>query len=376
MKRLTSPVQDGGLPYLNSDFNDILQREHIKAYAGHLDAINDRPLGSVDRHRGIVLKGCTVVSGDANTTVFNFINSLVYLPGLNAPGDFYEPSPSITNANYTVSSTGGTVYIVPAPDVNESRIFRDGITKVAVTTKYFTVQTATPASDVTYIQFVYTPSLNRVVTQRNYKRLLKYFTANNQDIFMTGNLSDFDTASGMGYGDMWGFALCDGQNNRYNLRGRFVMGFDSTAPATPADATTIWDTATSTQTYNGTDVINYGAINNIGGGRKLSATSTVYYPSKVLTIPEMPVHNHTGTSGLNSIDLDHYHAIGDFGDSAGGNFNSDIYGRGNITRKTRITGSPNKSLDHTHSIPSQGGFNGHEIRSPYLVAAYYQKIIV
>jgi len=378
MKRLLSPSPNGGLPYVNSDFNDILQTEHIKAYAGHLNAINDRPFGvggSLDR--GIVLQGCSVTATTPTSTTFNFTDSLVYIPGLTGTGDFYEASSAIATSGYTVASN--LIYIT-VTNTSESRAFRSGANQQVLVKGYFTVTTTAPATP--YIQFL------NGKTRRNYKRVLKYALANTNDVMMTGNTSDFELGSGIGDGDMYGFNLCNGSNSTYDLTGRFVIGFKNGAATTPVDNTTIWDTTTSTQTYNSTDVMNYGAIGNKGGGR---LTDGLYYPSKVLIIPELPSHDHGSITNDPNVDLNHSHGSGaDNGASfvhASGPANTDSGGNNRgldegSRRYTAGTGfinntiASNANLQHRHGIPSQGSFNGHEIRSPYLVLAYYQKISV
>jgi hypothetical protein len=362
MKRLLSPSPNGGLPYVNSDFNDILQTEHIKAYAAHLNSINDRPFGIGNLDRGIVLQGCNVTATTPTSTTFNFTDSLVYIPGLTGTGDFYEASPSIATSGYTVASN--LIYIT-VTNVSESRAFRSGANQQVLVKGYFTVTTTLPSTP--YIQFL------NGKTRRNYKRVLKYALANTNDVMMTGNTSDFDLGTGIGDGDMYGFCLCNGLNSTFDLTGRFVMGFKNGAATTPVDNTTIWDTTTSTQTYNSTDVMNYGAIGNKGGGR---LTDGLYYPSKVLIIPELPAHDHGSQTGGVIGDMNHTHEVVS-GDSYNGSSANVRTGRGNNNPTAMSSGYVNGgSLAHIHAIPSQGSFNGHEIRSPYLVLAYYQKITV
>lgn len=362
MKRLLSPSPNGGLPYVNSDFNDILQTEHIKAYAAHLNSINDRPFGIGNLDRGIVLQGCSVTATSPSSTTFDFTNSLVYIPGLTGTGDFYEASSTIATSGYTVASN--LIYIT-ITNGEERRNFRSGANEQVLIKGYFTVTTTLPSTP--YIQFL------NGKTRRNYKRVLKYALANTNDVMMTGNTSDFNLTTGIGEGDMYGFALCDGQNSTFDLTGRFVIGFKNGAATTPVDNTTIWDTTTSTQTYNSTDVMNYGAIGNKGGGR---LTDGLYYPSKVLIIPELPAHDHGASTGGVVGDMNHTHEITSGTNYSGPSANSRT-GRGFDNASTMTSGFVNGgSLAHTHAIPAQGSFNGHEIRSPYLVLAYYQKITV
>jgi hypothetical protein len=359
MKRLLSPSPNGGLPYVNSDFNDILQSQHIKAYAGNLDSINDRPFsnsGTLDR--GIILLGCIPYNATSISTTFDFTRSLIYLPKTLETGDFYEADPSIANSAYIVSNN--LVYLTIS-ETFESRIFRSGSNEQVLVKGYFTVTTIPPATP--YIEFV------NGKTKRNYKRVLKYALANTNDVMMTGNTDDFNLSTGLGVGDMYGFALCNGLNNTYDLTGRFVMGFKNGSATTPVDNTTVWDTTTSTQTYNSTDVMNYGAIGNKGGGR---LDTGVYYPSKVLIIPELPAHNHTGTVDGNGA---HQHIIAAGSGSANGSYlrNGEPGTGGQLSVDGGGSGGAHT---HTVTIHNAGSFNAHEIRSPYLVLAYYQKITI
>lgn len=77
-----------------------------------------------------------------------------------------------------------------------------------------------------------------------------------------------------------GFVLCDGQqyvgqdemiHTAPDLRGRFVVGFDATAPAIPQNAVNM--------------EINYGAVNNTGG---------INFPT--LSVAQMPTHSHGATT--------------------------------------------------------------------------------
>jgi hypothetical protein len=366
MRRLISPANDGGLPYVNSDFNDILQKEHLLAYAGHLNSIND--IGFVNGgnfDRGIVLQGCLATNPSALVTQFDFTSGLVYIPGATGTGDFYEPHPTIAISNYTVNTN--LCYIIPDPNpTNENRLFRSGASLGVIEKKYFTVVTSVGAT-TPHIQFL------NAKTRRRYKRVLKYALANVGDIFTTGNLTDFNSITGVGEGDMYGFQLCNGLNSSYDLRGRFAMGFDPTTLSNPVDATTVWNTTTSTQTYNGTDIKNYATIGNIGGGR---LTDGIVYPSKVLIIPELPAHDHGSQTGGVIGDMNHTHEIVS-GDNYNGSSANSRTGRGFNNPTTMSSGNVNGgTLAHIHSIPAQGSFNGHEIRSPYIVMAYYQKIAI
>jgi len=376
MKRLKSNPDDGGLPYINSDFWNILQNQHIKSYVAHLDSINDWQYGEVAsnyKNRGIVLLGCNVINGSQNSATFDFTNSLIYLPGLTANGDFLEPDSSIANNNYTIAHSG-SVYLVANTVNTDSRVFRDGFNKVVIETKNFTITSTQPTSDVSYIEFTWISQINRLVTQRNYKRILKYNIFNTGDIQMTTNINDYDNTTGIGYGDSFGFALCNGQNGTFDLRGRFGIGYDPTTANTPADNSSLVNNQNQI-TYDSTDVKNYGAIGNIGGGLKTPSTTL---PSHRLTVNQIASHDHNGQTGNVVGDLSHTHDVPTRDSYLAGSEDNTAAGRGaaRATKNVATTGVSSGNLQHTHTIQSQGGNANHETRPPYIVLAYYQKINV
>ena len=57
MRRLLQNQFEGGLPYVNDDFNNILQNEHILSYTGYLDGMNDVPFGSGPTNSGAIVTG-------------------------------------------------------------------------------------------------------------------------------------------------------------------------------------------------------------------------------------------------------------------------------------------------------------------------------
>lgn len=120
-----------------------------------------------------------------------------------------------------------------------------------------------------------------------------------------------------------GWALCDGNTGRPDLRGRFILGYNGS-------------------TYQ---------IGNTGGQERVT-----------LTIADMPVHNHTastGNAGSHSHTYEWYEGAGTAQPSG--------VGGGNVT--SRSTGNAG---DHTHSvtIDNAGSGQSHENRPPYYVLAY------
>jgi hypothetical protein len=307
--------------------------------------------------------------------VMDFSNSMIYLPGITGPGDFLEPISTLTS-NYTIGSSN--FWLVATSSYDERRFFF-GATHSVIEKKYFEITTINPGS-VPNIQFT------NGKTSRRYSRILKYKIDNLGDIFITSNLDSFDTTTGLGEGDKLGYALCDGQNNTYDLRGRYILGYDKSSPDSPTDLTT-------TSVYGGiirTDQENYGKIGNFGGGLSQSGESipTVSPVAK----SNLPVHTHTtGPTTLNGARHGHIIPVSKrsaicFAENETliseqrriGPGNSEGDGtEGTITRwETHgIANYENSPLrNHTHSVNYDGGYDDHETRPPYIILAYYQKI--
>lgn len=116
-----------------------------------------------------------------------------------------------------------------------------------------------------------------------------------------------------------GYRLCDGTNGTPDLRGKFIVGYQS----------------------NDTD---YDDIGNTGGEK-----------AHTLTINEMPSHNHGGATGNRGVHIGNaYTQPGTgVGDQQISYFQSDV--------------------NHNHSISAQGGGQSHENRPPYFVLAFIMK---
>lgn len=130
-----------------------------------------------------------------------------------------------------------------------------------------------------------------------------------------------------------GWALCDGNNGTPNLRDKFIVG--------------------------------------AGSGYAVGATGGE--ASHVLTVNEMPSHNHDGiTGGQNS---NHTHtgtltSVNRDGSSGTRVREADPSGtNGGVSYTTDYA-----SNDHAHGIALQGGGAGHENRPPYYALAYIMKL--
>lgn len=86
-----------------------------------------------------------------------------------------------------------------------------------------------------------------------------------------------------------------------------------------------------------------------------------------LTVAEMPAHSHTGSSGLAGGHAHNfsYFAVGDVGDVGGGGAYSRVF--------TRV-GTTDTAPPHAHSIPSEGGNDGHNTFQPSVIVPWFIKL--
>lgn len=293
MQRLVKPVSDGGVPYNNFDLYKFLQENHLISYSSFLDGMNDEPSS------GIILYGCTFVTSSAQDCVFDFTNSMVYLQG-----DFRQASPLIASQSFGISSL--KFYLVPDTDTpNEQRVFKvtDLETDIA-TYNYFNYSISKP-TDTEYIEIEIKNGLN--ITSRHLSRIMRYYNAEEKQIFMTRNKNFFDLVTGLGFGEMKGFQLCNGQNSSQNLSGKYLIGYNP-PPASPL--TIGWNTSTYPNTFTNssqnpavqlkqvTITENYNYLKNTGGNDKV-----------FLFADHLPPHSHGDMTGLPSNDLSHSHEI-------------------------------------------------------------------
>lgn len=117
-----------------------------------------------------------------------------------------------------------------------------------------------------------------------------------------------------------GWALCNGQNNTPDLRGRFIVGFDS-------------------------NDFDYNAVGKTGGQRTVT-----------LSVDQMPAHNHSVRYRMNGSD---------------GTANVQVLNNNGVqdgANEGHPTGTNSVALN------SAGGNQAHENRPPYFVLAYLMKV--
>jgi microcystin-dependent protein len=151
-----------------------------------------------------------------------------------------------------------------------------------------------------------------------------------------GNLSNFNT-TGLGVGELVGFALCNGQNGTPDLRGRVTIGLGNSAPANGNPEANLGD---------------YFVPGNVGGAREVA-----------LTEAQLAAHSHGVT------DPGHTHDVSSSGDRGSG-------GSGRETRDydAGLTNHSTSTEDTGITIDQAGGGEAHENRQPYMVMGKVMKL--
>lgn len=129
-----------------------------------------------------------------------------------------------------------------------------------------------------------------------------------------------------------GWALCDGSNGTPNLRDKFIVG--------------------------------------AGSGYAVGATGGEV--AHILTVNEMPSHNHTITDGAGS--HNHGGATGGFGVGKNGSNNSASGSDKTAATSTEHNHSISGDGGHNHTINPTGGGVAFENRPPYYALAYIMKL--
>jgi hypothetical protein len=296
MKRLVR-FDIGGIPYVNTDFTDILQTEHLKCYSGLLDGMNQSSF--TGRNSGIVLKGCNIEAYSFGGYFMNFYDSMIYLNG-----EFYTYN---STSSQTVNITNDTFYLYAMATMSESRYLRD-LTSTAsvVESAYFTWSISEPASGQ-YIKF------SSGGSSRYFKRILKYFTSRSGDIYISSS-KEFFSATGLGFNDMEGFVMLNDKHKNIgpDYSGKFLRVF----PNRPQDAS-----------------YGYGLFNEYG-----SATVS-------LDLGTTPRHIHPSSGTTYS--MKHSHSLNTA-------FNNAYY-----LQNVRNSNSPNYIIDDTED--SEGGYSDSDL---------------
>jgi len=408
MKRLYSYLEDT-FPFINDDFNNVLQDQHIIAYSAYLDGINDMKYSTQSTNRGIVLSGIDVTATPNQLASDKFSwqvkigpNSLVYFDG-----QYYNPDSNLTNGdvdNVTLRYTNHYCLFIYPFTQSISRQFRNdqlGTQSFSIDYRFNIVPYGFPSNVPPLPYPGSTMGVPHILyefggTSRNLSRLLKLSTTVKDDIQITHNpkswqtpvtingwqfysdgyiYRDFETKKNntftgfkLGRNELKGFAVLD------DMGGRFMVGYDSTSLTTPVDG--------------GLFDLNYGLISNYGGTQSLTFSKD-----------QLPSHNHASPFGPGSTDpttqnLDHSHtflAMQADESAFGGSTNAKSIGYGSTPQNNEVfltrsnpywlqeinAGVQEEDVDfsnHKHNILSVGQDDPHENRPPYVVTLFYYKI--
>jgi hypothetical protein len=354
MERLVKPVSDGGAPYINQDFFQYLQQNHITSYGAFLEEINDVKTGNC----GIIIKGFTQSNTIETVEIpprgtftlsrsrFYIKDSLVYLDG-----DFLEPGPWLGTFSEITSESPedpnnqfsiGTFFIVKAKPSKIRRYNKvnDELRDV-IELNYFDIVLSPPdgskfikltklvslwelginadyqnQSHLKFLQdkFPVLGSVNdskswfKPETDRYLSRVLRYYMADEDELYMTYDIRFFDEF-GIGFGEMLGFRLInylpsESKYLLYNdeqggLIGKYTTGFATNSNTSPKNIVISSDFLGS-QGINVATYENYGKLGNSGGLGQVKLTSLNLPPHK---------HGTNDSSGPPDNDMSHTHFV-------------------------------------------------------------------
>lgn len=292
MKRFIQ-VPSGGIPYVNTDFTEIFQNEHIVSYRGMLDSMNRDAF--TGRNSGIIMKGCVIVSSTPISFEMNFVNSLIYLNG-----DFLDNDQTSLTASTIINSD--TFYLYQIASQSTSRYAADLSTQVDTVEKGQFSYTTTEPANGQYIKF------SNQGTSRYFKRIMKFATSDFGDIYITSNTQSF-SATGLGFNDMEGFSLLNDQNQSslMDLSGQFLRGQtykNSTYEFVSPNWTEYTSVAGEQRISTPTSHLNYLF------GRNFISYASNSFPgvtSVSLRINDIPRHQHLALA--TTFSMTHSHAV-------------------------------------------------------------------
>ena len=178
-------------------------------------------------------------------------------------------------------------------------------------------------------------------TSQYYVDVIRRNTTRVGEMRMIKTTSDRFDGTGLGKWEWKGFAMCNGSNGSYDMRGRFPAGYDNRA-TDPGGAGSVWRPE-------------YFVPGTTGGKDEVA-----------LTISELPPHNHTGNGG-NAI-----------APGQAGLVRKSVSGEGRTVSGVDASGSGTEPdvLTAPIDIPSQGGGQAHENLPPFLVIVYIERIAI
>lgn len=356
MKRLERNLEST-IPFVNSDFNDILQEQHRIAYSAYLDGINDMKYSTFSTNRGIILSGIeidatpstrTPISTSIRNGYFNWnitINkskSVIYFDG-----QYYTPADDLIDPNEESStipfpeSNALFIYpftqsIEPPEDTIETyrssiRGFRNGTTQSMTIDYRFQIVGRSiidqsglgwNSNSVTYdnvlpsnVGNIYPGAtqgnpyilLSWGGTSRNLSRLLKLNSAIKDEVLITHTLKKWSTPTnittirgGFVYRDFgWTttFPIGVPTFETFYVTGRNELkGFAGLTAMNGRFPVGYDSTSPLSPQSAGSLQFNYGAPGNIGGT-----------PSLTFSNAQLPSHDHGGFVKPTEQNLDHSH---------------------------------------------------------------------
>jgi hypothetical protein len=134
MKRLINPAPNGGVPYQNSDFNDILQYSSFNGLKQYYEFLcKELNISS------LILNGFKIVGTGSNSFIVDTTDTFVYM-----------------NGEILSSSSSGTVsisnpfYLYENSPVYEPRQLRNNETSNVIVNRTWTFSTSNPSGNTTY----------------------------------------------------------------------------------------------------------------------------------------------------------------------------------------------------------------------------------
>jgi hypothetical protein len=134
MKRLINPAPNGGVPYQNSDFNDILQYSSFNGLKQYYEFLcKDLNISS------LILNGFKIVGTGSNSIIIDTTDTFVYMNG--------EILSSPSSGTVSIQSP---FYLYENTPTYEQRQLRNTDTKNVIVDRTWTFSTSDPGGNTTY----------------------------------------------------------------------------------------------------------------------------------------------------------------------------------------------------------------------------------
>ena len=319
LKHIINPLPTGGVPFFNEDILRLQENSRtpflqlLESY--RLMQYEDFSTLGTTYNQGIILNGCNASQNgsyvDISEGYLYLNNKILYYPG---------------GANLLWAGGGNNaVYLIEGASSTEERVLRNGINTSIYQWNDVTVienQSSPPAA--MHIRFDPMPSAH-------WKGVQKRLSTTKGEVYSSLNpiiTSKFDTSSGLGRDEYFGFARCDGQNGTIDLRERFLAGYTPNHP-------------------------DFDAIGKLGGTNEVT-----------LSVGEMPAHNHS----INDPGHQHNIKVGRSGQGGGTGAFVNPYDTSGATPDFTEVNTTNITINTT------GSNYPHENRPAFAAVFFYQKL--